>query len=307
MLVNTYYIVIFAAMFILIYAAINRYRLHCGMKLLREKIQPHQHLKSDVSADNKTYSAIFSQEKSNFSKWIEDTKHLINNRYNYYVSTITTISISCLYFYYQNVIAIYALIPLLFLVNFLTLRIYCEKKRKQIIRDLPESLNFIHRSLRAGLTLQQALISLPNNCPSSLKGIFQNIADKIKLGQGVDSAIWNATKHLNIKELNYFMLLSKIQQEVGGNFSETVNTLSDMLKSKNMLNMKLRALTAEARSSSTLLGSLPFIMGVIISYINPEYINVFFYDTRGNYMLAASVLLLLTGITVMLKLAKIDP
>ena len=304
---STYYFAIFATIFVLFYFAGKQYQLYVSRNLLQDRIRPYRSNKNSDKNISELNKNIFSKRKNDYNKWLNDGVTALKNRYNCYASIISFILLFLLYYHYNNLIIVYASVPAFIIINLLALKMYYKIKHKQIAQDLPESLNYIHRSLRAGSTLQQALIALPDNCPTSLKEVFQHIADKIRLGQEIDTAIWESTRHLKVKEFNYLVILSKIQQEVGGNFSETVNTLSEMLKSKNMQNMKLRALTAEAKSSSTVLGSLPFVIGIIISCINPDYINVFFYDTRGNYLLIASALLLTLGTTIMLKLAKIDP
>ena len=69
---------------------------------------------------------------------------------------------------------------------------------------------------------------------------------------------------------------------------------------------KARAMASEARASTMILGSLPILVSVILTITSPTYIAPLFTDVRGLILVAVAVGMLLTGVGVMVKMAKFE-
>jgi len=69
---------------------------------------------------------------------------------------------------------------------------------------------------------------------------------------------------------------------------------------------KARAMASEARASTMILGSLPILVSIILSITSPTYIAPLFTDVRGLILVGVAVTMLLTGIGVMVKMARFE-
>jgi tight adherence protein B len=97
-----------------------------------------------------------------------------------------------------------------------------------------------------------------------------------------------------------------VQRETGGNLSETLENLSDIIRRRRQLKLKVRALSSEARASALILGMLPFVLFVIISFIRPDYTAQLFNDPRGMMMTVAGLMSQAIGIAVMIKMIRFE-
>jgi tight adherence protein B len=78
----------------------------------------------------------------------------------------------------------------------------------------------------------------------------------------------------------FLVIKLAIQRETGGNLGETLSNLADVLRKRSQMKLKIRAMSSESKASAYIVGSLPFIVFVMIWWINPGYLGSFFTDDR---------------------------
>ena len=128
----------------------------------------------------------------------------------------------------------------------------------------------------------------------------------MRLGAKLDEALWDCSRRLNIQEFNFFTVALAIQSETGGNLAETLANLSDVLRRRRQLKLKIKALSSEAKASAYIIGSLPFIMALLIFVVNPSYIADLWIDPRGMFMVFIGFVSFALGIGVMYKMVKFE-
>jgi tight adherence protein C len=104
------------------------------------------------------------------------------------------------------------------------------------------------------------------------------VTDQMRIGIAMDEAMWGSARRLAIPEFNFLVISLAIQQETGGNLAEIMEKLSDMVRRREQMRLKVKAMSSEARASAMIIGSLPFIMAGVISFVNPDYMNTLFTD-----------------------------
>ena len=97
-----------------------------------------------------------------------------------------------------------------------------------------------------------------------------------------------------------------MQRETGGNLAETLNNLSNVLRGRRAMRAKARAMASEARASTMILGSLPVLVTIILMFSSPAYIMPLFSDVRGLVLVGVAVGMLLTGVAIMVKMARFE-
>jgi tight adherence protein B len=179
-------------------------------------------------------------------------------------------------------------------------------RTKKFIALLPEALDLIVRGIRSGLPASEALRTIGDEIQDPVGREFREVTDQMRIGVAMDEALWATAKRLAIPEFNFLVISLSIQQETGGNLAEILEKLSDMVRRREQMRLKVKAMSSEARASAMIIGSLPFIMAGVISFVNPEYMSTLWNDPRGWVMIGVGLTSLLIGLGIMAKMIKFD-
>ena len=171
---------------------------------------------------------------------------------------------------------------------------------------LPEALDLIVRGVRSGLPVSETMKTIAEEIADPVGSEFQRISDQMKIGVSMDEAMWATAKKLQIPEFNFLVISMSIQQETGGNLAEILENLSNMVRRREQMRLKVKAMSSEARASAMIIGSLPFIMCAIISFINPRYMSTLFVDPRGWIMIAIGLSSLVIGLFIMSRMVRFE-
>ncbi len=180
------------------------------------------------------------------------------------------------------------------------------KRTKKFAALLPEALDLIVRGVRSGLPVAETIKTISEEIQSPVGPEFQRIGDQMRIGVSMDEAMWATAKRLQIAEFNFLVISMSIQQETGGNLAEILENLSNMVRRREQMRLKVKAMSSEARASAMIIGSLPFIMCALISFINPRYMSTLFTDPRGWIMIGIGMTSLLVGLFIMSKMVKFE-
>jgi tight adherence protein B len=181
-----------------------------------------------------------------------------------------------------------------------------ERRTKAFNDIFPDAIDLMVRGLRSGLPVTESLASVGQEMADPVGREFRLITDAIKFGTTLEKALWDASDRLGIQEFKFFVISLSVQKETGGNLGETLANLSDILRRRHQMKLKIKAMSSEARASAMILGSLPFIMFGIIFLLNTDYAMDLFTDPRGRAMLVAVLLIMGMGILVMRKMVRFE-
>ena len=119
-------------------------------------------------------------------------------------------------------------------------------------------------------------------------------------------AIQKLYRNVPLTEANFFGIVIAIQQSAGGNLSEALGNLSNVLRDRKKMKAKIVAMSQEAKSSAGIIGSLPVIVSGLIYLTTPDYISILFTTTPGNIILGCSAIWMSMGILVMKQMINFD-
>lgn len=155
------------------------------------------------------------------------------------------------------------------------------KKRMNLFNaKFPDAIELLVRGLRSGLPVTETLAVVAQEVPGPVGEEFKGIVERIKIGRTMEESLQETADRLNIPEFNFFCITLAIQRETGGNLAETLSNLSDVLRKRAQMKLKIRAMSSESKASAYIVGALPFIVFIMIWWINPSYIGGFFEDER---------------------------
>ncbi len=144
----------------------------------------------------------------------------------------------------------------------------------------PDAIELLVRGLRSGLPVTETLGVVAKEVPGPVGEEFKMITERIKIGRTMEDALQETADRLNMPEFNFFCITLAIQRETGGNLGETLANLADVLRKRAQMKLKIRAMASESKASAYIVGALPFVVFVMIFWINPDYLGGFFTDDR---------------------------
>ncbi len=180
------------------------------------------------------------------------------------------------------------------------------RRQTKFIKYFPEAIDLMVRGVKAGLPIVESMQAAAEEIPDPVGNELTRITDGIRLGRNLDEMLWETSHRLDLQEFKFFTIALSIQRETGGNISESLNNLSEVLRSRRHLKRKVKAMSSEAKASAYIIGSLPFIMTGIIYTTNPEYITGLFTDPRGQIAIGGALLSIVLGVAVMFKMVRFE-
>ncbi|MBI1763617.1 MAG: type II secretion system F family protein [Acidobacteria bacterium] len=182
-------------------------------------------------------------------------------------------------------------------------------KRKQrfdkFIADLPEALEMISRALLAGQGFQSTLQLIADEMPDPIAGEFGRVYEEQTLGLSLKAALQNLMQRVPILELKMCVIAVLVQRESGGNLAEILDISAQTIRDRFRIKADLSTLTTASRMSAGVLCALPFIVVLIISWLNPTYLEPLFFDARGHRLLLIAVLLQVCGLLLVRQILRI--
>jgi len=157
---------------------------------------------------------------------------------------------------------------------------FIKKRTNEFNTKFPDAIELLVRGLRSGLPVTETLAVVAQEVPGAVGIEFKGVVERIKIGRTMEESLQETADRLSIPEFNFFCITLAIQRETGGNLAETLSNLSDVLRKRAQMKLKIRAMSSESKASAYIVGALPFIVFGMISWINPSYIGGFFTDDR---------------------------
>jgi tight adherence protein B len=157
---------------------------------------------------------------------------------------------------------------------------FIKKRGEDFTTKFPDAIDLLVRGLRSGLPVTETLGVVAQELPGPVGVEFKLVTDRIKMGRTMEDALQETADRLNTPEFSFFVITLAIQRETGGNLAETLGNLSDVLRKRAQMKLKIRAMSSESKASAYIVGALPFIVFTMIWWINPNYIGKFFLDDR---------------------------
>jgi tight adherence protein B len=169
-------------------------------------------------------------------------------------------------------------------------------RQKAMTLQLPESLDFLCRILRAGHSFSTGLQMMGEELPDPLGGEFRRCHSQHSLGQPLEGALKEMTTRIESSDFAFFVTAVLIQRQTGGDLTVLLNNISATVRQRIRLQQQVKAKTAEGRFSGYILAGFPAVIFAMMYAINPGYVGVMLHDRTGQAMLAVAVGLQMAGL-----------
>ena len=188
--------------------------------------------------------------------------------------------------------------------------VYLSIKRSRRLKafdsGLADTLQLMSGSLSAGLSLAQSLDTIVREGHEPITSEFKRVIVESRLGVGLEDALDGVSARMQSTDFKWVVMAIRIQREVGGNLAELLNTVTATLREREYLRRHVKALSAEGRLSTWILGGLPPVFLLYLTLSKPEYVHPLFSTLIGAILLVVMAVLLTVGVFWMLKVSKVD-
>jgi tight adherence protein B len=178
--------------------------------------------------------------------------------------------------------------------------------RSRFLAVLPDAVDLVVRGLRAGLPVAESISTVAREMSQPIAGEFRRVTDSVRFGRSLQDVLWETARRLDIPEFNFFVISLSIQRETGGNLAETLTNLSEILRRRRQIRLKIRALSSEAKAGAYILGALPFLMFGLVYAVNPGYASMLLTDPRGMVLLGSGLASIGIAALIMFKMIRFE-
>ncbi len=159
------------------------------------------------------------------------------------------------------------------------------RRFNKFLTEFPNAVDVIVRGVKAGLPINDCLGIIAREAKEPVAGEFRKVIEAQQLGLPLSEAIAKLYENMPMAESNFFGIVISIQSSAGGNLSEALGNLANVLRDRKKMKGKIQAMSAEAKASGAIIGALPLIVMLLVYLTTPDYIKILFVDRTGNIVL----------------------
>jgi len=171
--------------------------------------------------------------------------------------------------------------------------------------QLPDALEMIARSLRAGQSLGFGFQLVSTEMPAPISKEFGRVFEEQNLGVSLEESLRDLTDRVPNLDLKFFATAVILQRQTGGDLSEILDKIGELIRERFRIWGQVQALTGEGRLSGVVLMALPFVLFAAVYQLNPDYVMLLFNDPMGRKMLIVAVIMQILGALVIRKIVNI--
>jgi tight adherence protein B len=175
---------------------------------------------------------------------------------------------------------------------------------ERLLDQFPDAIGLIVRAVRAGVPVTEGVRIVSAEMPAPIGPEFRRVIDELSVGVDLETALWSLATRTAIPEYRFFVVTIVLQRETGGNLTETLDNLADVIRKRRAVRQRAHALSTEARTSTYVLTALPFVTGFGLYLTNPDYLARLFTTPDGKLMLMAATASLIAGLVTMQTLIR---
>ena len=154
------------------------------------------------------------------------------------------------------------------------------KRVQKFNTRFPGAIDMLVRGLKSGLPVTETFQVVSQELPGPVGEEFKGVIERIRIGNTMEAALQETAEMIGTPEFQFFCITIAIQRETGGNLAETLANLSDVLRKRAQMKLKIKAMSSEAKASAYIVGALPFFVFGVVWSMNPSYLAGFFSEQR---------------------------
>ena len=170
--------------------------------------------------------------------------------------------------------------------------------------QLPEAIDLITRSLKAGHPVPVAISMVSREMPDPIGTEFGMVTDEVTYGSDLVTALNNLYERVGHTELPLLVSSVSIQSTTGGNLREILEGLANVIRDRMKMQRKIHAISAEGRMSAMMLSAMPVLLFIALFFIAPEYYSGIWDESLSYYLMGGLGVWLTLGNLMIFKMVK---
>jgi tight adherence protein B len=191
-------------------------------------------------------------------------------------------------------------------VPLLVFAYFSRRQRETLQRQLPDVIFSLSRSLRANLSLEQAIAHVGEETPNALGREFRRMAEQMYLGLSVPAALESAARRIQLPDFDLLVALVALHRSAGGNLPLLLDRLAASVRDRNQFRQYFRTVTAQARITAWAIALSVPVLFVLMWYWQPDYLGRFFQSSAGLTALAVAAILEIIGLAWVYWILRVD-
>jgi tight adherence protein B len=147
------------------------------------------------------------------------------------------------------------------------------QRQQKFHTQLLDVLVLIRGAVRAGYGLMQALDLAVQEILTPASEEFGRVIHEMRLGITLEETLFNLTQRMENDDLQIVVTAIIINSQVGGNLSTVLEASITTIRDRMQLVAEVRALTSYGSYVGYFLTLMPFVAGVLIFLVSPDYFD----------------------------------
>jgi tight adherence protein B len=202
------------------------------------------------------------------------------------------------------------LLPVGAIAGFILPRWWIGRKRRARINAFNEGLldmlTTVIGSLRAGFSFSQALKTVVDESEGPVREEAEIVLKEMQYGTSMEDALTEWKERMPSEDLDLMIQAILIQRQIGGNLAVILETIVQTIRDRSRIQRQVTTLTAQGRLSGTVIGLLPFALGLALYMIDSSYIGSLFTHPLGIGMVVAGLVSGVIGFIFIRKITTIE-
>jgi tight adherence protein B len=168
------------------------------------------------------------------------------------------------------------------------------RRQRRFHEQLLDVLIMIKGAVQAGYSLMQALDMMAEQVNEPSASEYGRVLREVRFGIPLEQALLNLSERMESDDLQIVVTAIIINTRVGGNLSTVLEATISTIRDRLHLFGEIQSLTAYARYVGNFLSLMPFITGIAVFLINPEY----FESVKTEFFTQAAFVLALISVII---------
>lgn len=175
------------------------------------------------------------------------------------------------------------------------LSLLTSKRRSKFEEQLPDTLQMLTGSMRAGHSLLRAIDASAQESDAPMSEELSRIINETRIGRDLGESMTDVSRRTGSEDFSWISQAIEIHREVGGDLAEVLDHVGETIRDRNQIHRQVKALSAEGKMSAAVLMGLPVVLFFALIIINAQYAKTFTTTVPGFLMLGAAGVMLTAG------------
>ncbi len=180
------------------------------------------------------------------------------------------------------------------------------RRKRLILNQLPDAMDYLSRAVRAGESLDQAIGTLGRTGVGPVAAEFRVCAQQLGMGLSMDAAMRGMAVRVPLTETEILATTLRVQRQTGGSLSFMLERLAGVFRDRLNYHRQFRAATATARGSAMVIIAVGLAAAVYVLTWRPDYVARALETLTGRVAFGAALLLMGIGVAWIFWLLRTD-